>query len=318
MTIENKYTDLINKFPELISRKVSLKNHTSFKIGGDADLFCQVSDKNDLISVLKEVNLLNIPYILVGSGSNILASSDGYRGLIIKFTSQEKPKVEFPYLTASAGLTLRELLIFAGENSLSGLENFAGIPGTLGGAVYMNAGAYGSSISEILVSAEIINDNYEIETVSPDFFEFEYRNSKIQKEHSIVISIKVKIKKGQQADIEGEYSRIIGIRNSKHPAKDLPCAGSYFKNLPPENPGERRRASGLFLEQAGAKELVSGGAKVYSKHANIIVNNENATSDDVLKLANEMKIKVKEKFNIKLVPEVRYLHPNKGIIKNKS
>jgi UDP-N-acetylmuramate dehydrogenase len=313
MTDNKEHFELIRKYPYLIIRDEPLKNHTWFRIGGKADLFCEIDTSEILISVLRSAKELEIPYVLIGEGSNLLVDDKGYRGLIIKYCSSEEPVIDFPYVSAFAGMALRDLLNFVYENSFSGLEFLAGIPGTVGGAVYMNAGAYGSSVSEVLDSAVIINENTIFEKVPKHFFEFDYRSSVVQSRNIIVTSASFRIEKGNKEAIKSEYDRIIAIRQSKHPDRNFPCAGSYFKNLPPENPGERRRAAGFFLDQAGAKELKVGGAKVFEKHANMIVNTGNASAEDVLRLADEMRDLVLKKFNFELVPEVKYLDANHGI-----
>ncbi|MCP4725627.1 MAG: UDP-N-acetylmuramate dehydrogenase [bacterium] len=313
MSESKGYFELIRGYPYLIIRDEPLKNHTWFQIGGNADLFCEIDTPEILISVMRSAKELQIPYVMIGEGSNLLVDDRGYRGLIIKYQSVEESVLDFPNISVSAGMALSDLLSFAQENSLSGFEFLAGIPGSVGGAVYMNAGAYGSSVSDILDSAVIINEDQVFEKVRKNFFDFDYRSSVVQSRNIFVTSVSFKIKRGDKTDIKKEYDRIIAIRHSKHPDKTLPCAGSYFKNLPPEKPGENRRAAGFFLDQAGAKDLKVGGAEVFEKHANMIVNAGNAKASDVLKLAEQMKALVFNKFNFELIPEVKYLDAVKGI-----
>ncbi len=313
MNSSKAYFELIRIYPYLIIRDEPLKNHTWFRIGGNADLFCTIDTPEILISVMKSARELEIPYVLIGEGSNLLVDDRGFRGLIIKYYSDSEPELDFPNVTASGGLALRELLRYAQRKSLSGLEFLAGIPGSIGGAVYMNAGAYGSSVSEILKSAVLINEDLIFEKVPKDYFHFDYRTSVVQLRKVYVASASFRIVPGNSNAIQKEYDRIIAIRHSKHPDETLPCAGSYFKNLPPEKPGENRRAAGMFLEQAGAKDLHVGDARVFENHANMIVNAGEAKASDVLKLADRMRDLVLEKFNFELIPEVKFLDAESGI-----
>lgn len=302
----------MKQFPDVIVENEPLSDHTTIRIGGPADLFCEINTIDCLLPVLQESLKLNIPVVLIGGGSNILADDRGYRGLVIKFMNQDPPLLEFPLLTVSAGVSLKDILEYAAEHSLSGLEFLAGIPGSIGGAVYMNAGAYGKNISDVMHSAVIINENYTTEAVDTGFFRFSYRTSILQETPHTVASVTLKVSRGEKELIQKEYDRIIGIREEKHPGPDLPCAGSYFKNLPPENPGEHRRPAGYFLEKAGAKTMSCGRAAVYKDHANIIVNAGGATAADVLLLAEQMKKAVAESFQITLREEVRFLDADHG------
>ncbi|KPK96233.1 hypothetical protein AMJ80_01165 [bacterium SM23_31] len=298
----------------MIVRDEPLSRHTTIQIGGPADLFCEVNSVKTLLPVLQSSCELRIPAVVIGGGSNLLVDDKGFRGLIVKFVNREPLYLDFPLLTVSAGQTLRELLEYTAEHSLSGLEFLAGIPGSVGGAVYMNAGAYGKTISELVRRAVIIGNDHELQTVSPDFFQFNYRSSILHACPRIVVSVTLEVSRGDASAIRKECERVIAVRAGKHPKPSVPCAGSYFKNLPPERPGENRRAAGYLLEQAGAKSMKIGGAGVYSEHANIIINTGNATAQDVLELGKKMKKAVFEKYNIMLEEEVRFLDAQKGII----
>jgi len=315
MTTKKKYTELLKHFPGRIIENEPLKNHTTINIGGPADLFIETASIKNLLLILKTAVQCGIPTELMGGGSNLLVDDKGYRGLIVKFINNDKPKLDFPLLTVSAGYSLKDTLEFAADNSLSGLEFLAGIPGSVGGAVFMNAGAYGRTIGEILKSAVIVNEKHELITVDVDYFRFKYRRSILQEQNDTVVSVTLEVAKGIKKEIRKKYKRIISIRETKHPKPTVPCAGSYFKNLPPDEPGGRRRPAGYYLEQAGAKSMKSGGAEVYKKHANIIINAGKATAADVLDLSEQMKKVVYDKFQILLQEEVRYLDSVKGIIR---
>jgi len=313
---EKAYGLLLHRFPGTIVRDEALSRHTTIQIGGPADLFCEVNSVETLLLLLRTSHELQIPTVLIGGGSNLLVDDKGFRGLIIKFVNREPPHLDFPFLTVSAGSSLKEVLEYAAEHSLSGLEFLAGIPGSIGGAICMNAGAYGKTISELVRHAVIIGNDQELQTVSPDFFQFNYRSSILHSCPETVVSVTLEVSRGDASAIRKEYERILVIRASKQPKPTIPCAGSYFKNLPPERPGENRRPAGHFLEQAGAKSMKVGGAAVYSGHANIITNTGNATAQDVLKLGEKMKKAVYEKYKIMLEEEVRFLDAEKGIVKN--
>ncbi len=314
MKQNRRYDELEKNFPDIIRRNEPLNRHTTLKIGGAADLFGEVRSADTLLPVLKSACSLTIPTVIIGSGSNILVDDAGFRGFVVKFVSDKPSHLDFPYVTVSAGSVLKDFLEWAADRSLTGLEFLAGIPGTIGGALYMNAGAYGKSIGEILYKADIINEAFELQSIDRGFFEFHYRRSILQKRPVTVISAVLSIAKGVEKDIRTEYQRILSIRARKHPRPAIPCAGSYFKNLPPERPGDNRRPAGYFLEQAGAKSMKVGDAEVYDKHANIIINSGNATARDILKLAQNMKDAVYKKFNIALEEEVRFLDSKKGML----
>jgi len=314
MDRKNQYRKLIRQFSGLIRRDERLANHTSIKIGGRADLFCEVHSTESLLQILVAARDLQIPTILIGGGSNLLVDDRGYRGLIVKFLNQESPQLNFPLLTISAGNSLKDLLQYAARQSLSGLEFLAGIPGSVGGAIYMNAGAYGKSISDVVRQAVIINDAGKLQTVAQDFFRFTYRGSILQACPATVVSVTFGIDHGHSRAIREEYRRILALRANKHPKPSIPCAGSYFKNLPPEKPGENYRPAGYFLENAGAKSMKVGGAAVYGRHANIIINSGNATARDVLELAEQMKQAVYGMYGLSLEEEVRFLDSENGIV----
>lgn len=315
MDREKAYGLLLSRFPGIIVRDEPMSRHTTIQIGGPADLFCEVNSVETLLPVLRMLHELQIPTVLIGGGSNLLVDDKGFRGMIIKFVNREPPHLDFPFLTVSAGNSLKGVLEYAAEHSLSGLEFLAGIPGSFGGAICMNAGAYGKTIGELVRHAVIIGNDHELQIVNQEFFQFNYRSSILHFSPETVVSVTLEVSRGDATAIRKEYERIIAVRADKLPKPSIPCAGSYFKNLPPGSPGENRRPAGYFLEQAGVKSMKVGGAGVYSGHANIITNTGNAAAQDVLKLAEKMKKAVYEKYKIKLEEEVRFLDAEKGVIK---
>ncbi len=311
--INPNYIKFIEIMNEGVKEGEELSHHTSFKIGGKADLFYSAKDEDSLIKAVKTAKILNIPAVIVGDGSNILVSDKGYRGVVVKNRkTKKKKKKKNNKIIEYSGFQLSEVLKFASEHTLSGLEFAAGIPGSVGGAVYMNAGAFGSSIGELTVKGNVIDKNGNIRELNKKDFEFGYRSSRLRKSDEILISVILKLVKGEKEQILQKMNKIIGIRKGKHPAKNIPCAGSYFKNIVKEDPDITGEPAGYYLEKAGTKKLKAGGAAVFGKHANFIVNMGNAKSSDVLKLAEMMKKKVKEMFGIELVEEVVYLDDKEG------
>jgi len=311
--INLNYIKFIEIMNEGVKEGEELSRHTSFKIGGKADLFYSAKDENSLIKAVKTAKFLNIPTVIIGDGSNILVSDKGYRGVVVKNRCRGEIKIfNKNKIIVYSGFQLSEVLKFAAEHSLSGLEFAAGIPGSVGGAVYMNAGAFGSSIGELTVQGNVIDKNGNIHKLNKKDFEFGYRSSRLQKSDEILISVILKLVKGEKEKILQKMNKIIGIRKGKHPAKNIPCAGSYFRNIVKEDLDITGEPAGYYLEKAGTKKLRAGDAAVFDKHANFIVNVGNAKSSDVLKLAKMMKRKVKEMFGIELVEEVVYLDDEEG------
>ena len=282
------------KFIEIMGEEVKvdeeLRHYTSFKIGGKADLFYSAKDEICLQKIVKTVGNLGIPMVLIGTGNNIFFSDAGYRGVVVKNECKGEIKIlEHNKIFVPSGIELCNVLRFAAEHSLSGLEFVSGIPGSIGGAVYMNAGAYGSSIGELVVSGSIIDREGCAFKLDKKDFHFGYRSSRLQKSGEILVSIILTLEAGKKEEIFSKINEIIEIRKSKHPSKDIPCAGSYFKNIIRNDDISKRESSGYYLEKAGAKKYKVGGAEVFEKHANFIINTGSAKSSDVLRLANMMK-----------------------------
>jgi len=287
---------------------VPLSPMTTFHIGGPAEMFVEVETEDELAKAVVFAHQEKIPFLLLGGGSNLVVSDRGVSGLVIRNKASDRKLVdpEKGFMTFSSGIPLWDLVETAQKNGLTGLESFAGIPGTLGGAIYGNAGAYGKSIGDVLVGAEIMTFDGRICQMNNNFFDFSYRSSILKKAPFLVLNATFKLAKGDPQEIKAQMDDILAQRKAKHPPEEVGSAGSFFKNLDPK-PGEKRRqAAGELLDQAGAKSLSVGGASVYPKHANFIVNYGKATADDVKSLAALMKQKVIEKFGITLHEEVIY------------
>jgi UDP-N-acetylmuramate dehydrogenase len=299
----------MNFTADRLQKNVQLSNFVTFKLGGPAEYFFEAKNINELVAAIDFATKQKIPWFVLGGGSNLVVSDHGIDGLVIKNSCKDRLEIDAQnhILDVSAGYDLGELVKMAYKSSLSGAESFTGIPGSVGGAIYGNAGAYGRSIGEILLNAEVLFPDGSVKTVDNSFFDFDYRTSILKRCRHIVLSASFQLKAGKSEKILERMKDIMAQRRSKHPDHSVGCAGSFFKNLPPL-PGEaRRRAAGAVLEKAGAKSMSIGGASVFHKHANFIINTGNATSEDVKKLAQLLKEKVMHDFGIELNEEVKYI-----------
>lgn len=280
-----------------ISFREPLNKFTTFRIGGPADFYLEPKDRNDLINIIKYLKEIKYPYIIIGNGSNVLISDEGIRGAAINleygFTKIEVKKNK---VFAEAGIRLSKLVDVCIENSLVGLENLAGIPGTLGGAILMNAGAYGGEISDSITKVEVVDDE-QISFLKKEECGFAYRKSNL--EGKIILSAEFELNFGDKEKAKERRKELLLKRNLSQPV-ELPNAGSIFKN-PPNDYAAR------LIEQAGLKGLTIGGAKVSEKHANFIVNFNNATANDVIELMKIIQERVHQKFGIMLEPEIKVI-----------
>jgi len=280
-----------------------LGQFTTFKTGGPAKYFLKVRSAEDASYAVKTARRLELPYFLIGGGSNLLISDYGFDGLIIKVDVRGLKIVKERNIFCGAGEDLMALVNFAADNSLTGLEFASGIWGTVGGAIYGNAGAYGGEIKDVVKELTLVDILGTIKKVSRDYCGFTYRGSRLKKTNDIVIDTYFELKTGDKKKIRGKIDEILAIRSTKHPVEGK-SAGSFFKNIPDPKEPYGKLPAGKLLDQVGCKGLSVGGAKVYEKHANIIVNSGNATSSDIHKLADIMKQRVYDKFGILLEEEV--------------
>lgn len=278
---------------------------TTLKIGGPADWYYPAHTVDELALVMTVARDHNVPYTLLGDGSNVLVSDLGVRGLVIH-NRADKIERHGDGLHSEAGALLSALVDRSREESLTGMEFASGIYGSVGGAVYGNAGAYGKSIADVLIDIEVLTREGERLHLPPNKMEFVYRQSGCARNGWVVLACEVALIPGDQKAIAAEIERIISVRATKLPA-DLPSAGSYFKNIEDPTAEFGKVPAGKLLEAIGAKSLRVGGAGVYEKHANVIVNLGGATAHDVLALAELMKAKVREAYGIELHNEVRFM-----------
>jgi UDP-N-acetylmuramate dehydrogenase len=284
--------------------KAGLDQLSSFKIGGPADLLFEARTEDVLKKAVALAVQEKFPFYVIGSGCNILFDDQGYRGLIIR-NKAEAAKYEEGRISVSSGTGLSFLLQDALGRGLGGLEFLTGIPGTVGGALFSNAGAFGQCIGDFLEEAVLLEaGGGERKFVRGDFA-FGYRKSSLQRDHAVVIRAVFRALPGDRQASESKIRDYMEKRRAKHPPWGTACAGSFFKN--PCSPDGERVPAGRLLEQAGAKGMTVGGAAVYERHCNFIVNTGNARARDVLLLARELKERVFMTSGIRLEEEVIYL-----------
>ena len=285
---------------EIISENnFDIKNLTSFKIGGKIKKVFFPKNINEFEQVLNEYKNIKV----FGNLSNTLISSDGYDGEIILTTKMNSIKIDGTKVIADAGVKGPKLSQIVCEAGLSGFEFMIGFPGSVGGEVCMNASANSQAISDKLVSVTCYSPDSGIVKFSKSEMEFNYRTSRCQKENLIVLQAEFELESAQQSDIQAKMNENLAFRKAHQPSLALPNCGSIFKN-------PQGDSAGRLLDSIGAKELTSGGVKVWENHANFIVNHNNGTSLDVLNLMGQMYTKVKESYNIELHPEIRFLGGN--------
>jgi len=283
-------------YPGRIIRQEPLARYTTWKIGGPAQIFFQPEDSQECAAVLALSQHHHVPVTVLGGGSNILVADQGVRGLVLQLRRLKEISWRGAEVRAGAGYSLPLLAKEAGARGLSGLEFAAGIPGTLGGAVLMNAGAHGGCLAELIQSVRVINQAGEILDLEPEQLEFGYRCSSLKDAGVLISEACLLLKPGDQAAIAEQMDRVLEFRRERQPLQ-LPNAGSVFKNPPGE-------AAGRLIEAAGAKGKRVGGAQISEKHANFIVNLGGATALDVITLIREVQELVRQKFGYLLETEV--------------
>ncbi|MBQ3475304.1 MAG: UDP-N-acetylmuramate dehydrogenase [Bacilli bacterium] len=284
-----------------IKENEEMSKHTTYKVGGECSLFVTPSSIDNLICLLKKLKELNIKYKILGNGSNVIFSSNKYDGVIINLCKINKVEIYGEKVYVEAGYSLIKLTNLCANNGLSGIEFASGIPGAVGGAIYMNAGAYKSDMSEIIEDVTILDENLNIKTLKKDELDFSYRHSIFMEKNYIILSTVINLNKGKKEDIVELMNNRRQRRIESQPL-EYPSAGSVFRN-----PSETI-FSGKLIEDLGLKGYSIGGAKVSEKHANFIVNYNNATAEDIMSLISFIKEKVKEKYNIELKVEQEFVN----------
>jgi len=274
-----------------------LANHTTWRIGGPADLLIQPKDKETLILAVQILHRHRIPWSVIGRGSNLLVRDGGIRGAVFK-VAEGLSHCEFrdDEVRVGAGYSMIRLTVEVGKRGLTGMEFAGGIPGSVGGAVYMNAGAHGSDLSRILKNAEILMENGETVVLTNEQLAFSYRTSLLQSRKGIVLEATFQLRYGDRKTIADALASYKDRRRQTQPLQ-LPCAGSVFRNPPGDH-------AGRLIEAAGLKGFTVGGAQISELHANFIVNRGGATATDVLTLMDTVRQTIREKFGVDMHPEV--------------
>ena len=315
----NEIENILGK--ENVKYNEPMSKHTSFRVGGNADIFLTVDSEDKLIKVINlieenskqdksnkdgikenitvEGTSLKEKITVVGNGSNLLVKDGGIRGIVIKYTSKEY-KIDGENVTVSSGITNARLANILLENELAGFEFAAGIPGTIGGAIYMNAGAYGSEMKDIVIETRYLDlETGKIKTIQNSEHNFEYRKSIFQKLNCIILETTLKLTKGNKEEIKAKMQEYSTKRRESQPL-EMPSAGSTFKR-------GNDFITAKLIDESGLKGYSIGGAQVSTKHAGFIVNKGNATAKDIIDLINYVKEKVYEKFGKTIEEEVKII-----------
>lgn len=292
MDIQKTYQELLNVIPkDKIKQNEPMNKHTAFKIGGPADIFVNIEHIEELKEILEIIKNNNIPFKIIGNGSNILVKDEGFRGVILK-NSLNNFDVETQennvYITASSGVKLGILGQKCLKQEIEGFEFASGIPGSIGGAIKMNAGAHGMEIKDVVEEVTYIDLKGNIKTIPNEKCEFEYRKSIFSKNNFVIIQAKIKLKKGNIEQIKEKMETYANYRKQKQPI-EFPNAGSTFKR-------GKDFLTAKLIDEAGLKGFSIGGAQVSTKHSGFIINKNNATAQDVIDLVEYVKKVIKEKF----------------------
>ncbi|WP_330585261.1 UDP-N-acetylmuramate dehydrogenase [Blautia luti] len=296
---------IIERFSNLLgNEKVRINEpmnrHTTFRIGGQADYFLLPSSSEEVKGILEICKEESLQYFILGNGSNLLVSDEGYRGVIIQlYRNYGGLTVEGTEIRAGAGVLLSQIAATARNESLTGFEFAGGIPGTLGGAVVMNAGAYGGELKDVLKEAVVMDREGNIFTVPVEKLAMGYRTSLVKTAGYLVLEAVISLKKGSQEEIRDTMKELADRRISKQPL-EYPSAGSTFKR--PEG-----YFAGKLIMDAGLRGYQVGGAQVSEKHCGFVINKGNATAADVCRLMADVQAKVQEQFGVTLEPEVKFL-----------
>lgn len=285
---------------ENICLQEPMAGHTTFRIGGPADCLLELEDEEQLIGVQGYLSRVGVPFFLLGNGSNLLVSDEGYRGVVLRIGQKMSGiEVEGSLLKVQAGATMAQAARAALEHGLTGLEFASGIPGTVGGGVVMNAGAYGGEMSQVVQQVNVVNARGDLMELDNETMEFGYRTSSIRRNAFAVTSVVFRLEQGDREEIRAKMEELAARRREKQPLEQ-PSAGSTFKR-------PAGRYAGQLIMEAGLRGYQCGGARVSDKHCGFVVNTGTATAQDVRDVIATVQERVKEKFNVDLEPEILFL-----------
>lgn len=277
-----------------------MKKHTTFRVGGPADYFVTPHSKKEIQGVMETCQKEGVPCYIMGNGSNVLVSDQGYAGVIIQiYKNYSDIQVEEDVVTVKAGASLAKVAKKALESGLTGFEFAAGIPGTIGGAVVMNAGAYGGEIKDVIIDAQVLMPDGQIVLLDKEELELGYRTSSIMEKNATVLKARLQLRSGSREMIQQRMDELKEQRVTKQPL-EYPSAGSTFKR-------PKGHFAGKLIMDAGLRGYTVGDAQVSEKHCGFVINRGNATAQDVRTLMEDVKTKVYEKFGVTLEPEVKML-----------
>lgn len=277
-----------------------MSKYTTFRVGGEAECILVVQNEDELARLIPYLNQIEQEYFILGNGSNLLVGDKGYRGMVVKFGEEmEQIQVEGTRMTVKAGALLSKAAMTAKQHSLTGLEFAAGIPGSIGGGIVMNAGAYEGEMKQVVESVRVMDRDGQILTLDNDTMEFGYRTSIIKNRPFIVVEVVLQLAEGDQEKIAGKMEELAVLRRSKQPL-EYASAGSTFKR--PEG-----YYAGKLIMDAGMRGYRIGGAQVSDKHCGFIVNTGKATAADIKEVIEEVQERVKERFHVMLEPEIVFL-----------
>lgn len=301
--------DIVRHAPMPVFEGFKLAQVTTFQVGGPCRGMVHCRTPEEAIVMTRFFIRHDLPYILMGGGSNLVVSDDGIDCYVIRYITERADILRRDNgLYVSGATVLDELANWAANEGLEGLNYTSGIPGTVGGSIIGNAGAYGKQVGDILVSAEVLTRDGRTECIDRKRFDFRYRDSALRDRGGIILKVCFQMTPGNRDDLLREREEILRDRTAKHPDwSRIPCAGSFFRNIEPTSKAGPRQAAGWFLEQAGVKSYRCGGAEIYPKHANIIINSGQGTAADIYRLSCRMVESVREKFSLELTREVRFV-----------
>lgn len=292
--------ELMKKFPDFILYKDEpLQKYTFTKTGGPADILAFPRTSEEVKALVDYCRESAIPWLVLGNASNLIVRDSGIRGVVLMLLEMKQLTIEEDLMTVESGARLIDASVAAYEASLTGLEFACGIPGSVGGAVFMNAGAYGGEIKDVFESADVLLPSGEIITMTNEEMAFRYRHSQIQEMDGIVLTSRFQLKKSKQLPIRVMMDELTELRESKQPL-EYPSCGSVFKR--PEG-----HFTGKLVQDAGLQGYTIGGAQVSMKHAGFMVNINNATATDYVELIAHVQAVIKEKYDVDLEPEVRII-----------
>lgn len=283
-----------------IYKEEPMRRHTTFRVGGNADYFVVPKTEEEVKNIVNLCKKEEMPYFVLGNGSNLLVGDKGYRGVIIEICKEmNQIEVQGDSLSVQAGALLSKVGSAALEAGLTGFEFASGIPGTMGGAVFMNAGAYGGEMKDVLSEVTVLDENGEVRILKKEELELGYRTSIVAKKGYVVLAARVALQPGDKEKIKARMQELKIQRTTKQPL-EYPSAGSTFKR--PEG-----YFAGKLIADSGLRGFQVGGAQVSEKHCGFVINKDNATASDVVELMNQVIAKVQKEFGVTLEPEVRKL-----------